>query len=216
MVTVWVDKRVNRIKLQTDDPSVKFLLETSSWKTQYIPWKRKTGPVLVTEKIYDERRVVPGEGGLYTFTLGLGWAAYIANIFRTSISTEDYDQLISVIMADSYRTTPFPELRDYQNEDVLHLLKYKIGLYNVFTSYGKTQIIATLANYYYSIGKSVLIVTPNKKPNEEVVKRCKNVFGLTVPSDDLRINSIITAGLLNRNDIKKQIHYLMLWMKIVL
>lgn len=66
----------------------------------------------------------------------------------------------------------------------------------------KTQVIATLANYYYNIGKSVLIVTPNKKPNEEVVKRCKTAFNLTVPSDDLRINSIITNGLLNRNDIK--------------
>ena len=66
----------------------------------------------------------------------------------------------------------------------------------------KTQVIATLANYYYSIGKSVLIVTPNKKPNEEVVKRCKTAFNLTVPSDDLRINNIITNGLLNRNDIK--------------
>lgn len=66
----------------------------------------------------------------------------------------------------------------------------------------KTQVIATLANYYYSIGKSVLIVTPNKKPNEEVVKRCKTVFNLDVPSEDLRINSIITNGLLNRSDIK--------------
>jgi hypothetical protein len=66
----------------------------------------------------------------------------------------------------------------------------------------KTQVIATLANYYYNMGKSVLIVTPNKKPNEEVVKRCKSAFNLTVPSDDLRINNIITNGLLNRNDMK--------------
>lgn len=66
----------------------------------------------------------------------------------------------------------------------------------------KTQVIATLANYYYSMGKSVLIVTPNKKPNEEVVKRCNTAFNLKVPSDDLRINSIITNGLLNRNDVK--------------
>lgn len=201
MVTVWIDKTINRIKLQTDDPSVKYLLEASQWEFQYLPWKKKMGSVLVTKKIYDETRVYP-VNGIYTFTLGLGWAAYIANNFKNHITKSEYDTLVSTIVADSYRTTPFPELRDYQNEDVLHLLKYKVGLYGVYTSYGKTQIIATLANYYYNLGKSVLIVTPNKKPNEEVVKRCKTVFNLDVPSKDFRINSIITNGLLNRNDIK--------------
>lgn len=202
MVTIWIDKIANRIKLQTDDPSVKFLLEASSWKVQYLPWKKKMGSVLVTDKIYDEKRVLPNAMGIYTFTLGIGWAAYIANTFKAHISQEDFDSLVRLVVADSYRTTPFPELRDYQNDDVLHLLKYKIGLFGCYTGYGKTQVIATLANYYYNLGKSVLIVTPNKKPNEEVVKRCKTAFNLTVPSDDLRINSIITNGLLNRNDIK--------------
>ena len=54
MVTVWIDKDINRIKLQTDDPSAKFLLEASSWKVQYIFWKKKMGNVQVTEKIYDK------------------------------------------------------------------------------------------------------------------------------------------------------------------
>lgn len=201
MVTVWIDKDINRIKLQTDDPSAKFLLEASSWKVQYVFWKKKMSNVLVTEKIYDKCEG-PNKYGYTTYTIGLGWAAYIANTFKNSLSQEDYNKLVNLIMAESYCTTPFPELRDYQNEDVLHLLRFKIGLYNVYTGYGKTQIIATLANYYYKLGKSVLIVTPNKKPNEEVVKRCKTAFDLDVPSEDLRINCIITNGLLNRNDIK--------------
>lgn len=202
MVTVWVDKSVNRIRLQTDDPSARYLLEASDWKFQYLPWKRKMGNIQVTEKIYDEKRVSMNENGLYTFTLGLGWAPYIANTFKNALSQADYDTLVNVIVADTYRTVPFPELRDYQNDDILHLLHYRIGLFGCYTGYGKTQVIATLANYYYGIGKSVLIVTPNKKPNEEVVKRCKTAFDLEVPSQDLRINNIITNGLLNRNDIK--------------
>lgn len=40
------------------------------------------------------------------------------------------------------------------------------------------------------------------KAKDELVKRCKNVFGLDVPSPDLSINCMITTGLLNRKDLK--------------
>ena len=63
-------------------------------------------------------------------------------------------------------------------------------------------MIATLANYFYSLGESVLIITPGKKANDEIVKRCKSMFSLEIPSSDLRINNMITQGLLNRNDTK--------------
>ena len=66
----------------------------------------------------------------------------------------------------------------------------------------KTELIATLANYFYSMGKSGLIVTPGQKPRQEVEKRCKERFGLTIPSADGRLKTIITSGLFNRKDIK--------------
>lgn len=66
----------------------------------------------------------------------------------------------------------------------------------------KTQVIATLANYAYSQGKRVLLVAPGKKAMDELVKRCLNVFGLKIPSEDGRINTIITTGLANRLDYK--------------
>lgn len=140
MVTVWVDKTINRIKLQTDDPSLKFLLEVTYWDTRYLPWKKKYGPVQVRNKIYDEKRVTSVRG-LYTFTLGIGWAAYLARTLTNYISQEDYNLLVNLIMAPTYRDVPFPELRDYQNEDVLHLLKYKIGLYGVYTGYGDCNLL---------------------------------------------------------------------------
>ena len=144
MVVVWIDRSVNRIKLQTDDPSVKFLLESTHWDIRYSPWKKKVVNTLITEKIYDEKKVVP-VNGIFTFTLGLGWAAYIANTFKDYLNLDDYNSLVNVIVASSYRTTPFPELRNYQNEDVLHLLKYKIGLYGVYTGYG--EWLLNLLNY---------------------------------------------------------------------
>ena len=66
----------------------------------------------------------------------------------------------------------------------------------------KTQVIAVLANYYYSLGKSVLIVTPQNKPRDEIVKRMKNLYNLDIPTQDERLGCIITAGLLNRKDVK--------------
>ncbi len=66
----------------------------------------------------------------------------------------------------------------------------------------KTELIATLANYFYGIGKKVLIVTPGQKPRQEVEKRIKERFGIDVKNSGGRIMSIITSGLLKRNDIK--------------
>ena len=63
-------------------------------------------------------------------------------------------------------------------------------------------MIAVLANYYYSLGKSVLIVTPQKKPRDEIVKRMKVLYDIDIPTQDERLGCIITAGLLNRNDVK--------------
>lgn len=66
----------------------------------------------------------------------------------------------------------------------------------------KTELIATLANYFYSIGKTVLLVTPQQKPRQELVKRCKERFNLDIPTKDGRLDIMITSGLLNRKDVK--------------
>ena len=66
----------------------------------------------------------------------------------------------------------------------------------------KTQVIATMANYAYTAGKSVLLVTPGKKAQDELIKRCKSAFGLDIPSKDGKLDCIITSGLTNRQDYK--------------
>lgn len=71
----------------------------------------------------------------------------------------------------------------------------------------KTQVIATLTNYAHeALGKRVLLVCPSNKARDELVKRCKNVFGLTVSTSDKNLNghldAIITSGLMNSKKVK--------------
>ena len=201
MLNIVVDKSINRIRIYTDDPSVKCMLEFKQKETKYIPWQKTWRTVETLTKLYEEKRTTP-VNGVWTFTLGLGWASYVANVFCNFISQDEYNGILRSIMADSYPTTPFNNLRDYQNDDILHLLKYKLGLFTVFTGYGKTQIIATLTNFAYMLGKKVLIVTPGSKARDEVVKRCKLVFGLDIPNSDLSLNCLITGGMINSKRYK--------------
>lgn len=200
MLNIIVDP-IGKIKIYTDDPSVKCMLEFKQQENKYVPWRKTWQTVTTITKLYEEKRPTP-KNGIWTFTLGLGWASYIANVFCNFITQDEYMGILRAIMADSYPTTLFPGLRDYQNDDILHLLKYKLGLFTVHTGYGKTQLIATLVNYAYMLGKKVLIVTPGSKARDEVVKRCKKVFNLDVPNADLSLNCLITQGLINSKRYK--------------
>lgn len=136
MIHVFVDRSIGKIVIETDDPSVKFLLEVTKQEAGYIPWKKQWGLIKTTTKIYDDKKPKPDGFGIWRFHIGLGFAAYIINVFKQYISMDDYNDVLSAIMSESYREAPFPNLRDYQNEDALHLLKYKIGLFSCYTSYG--------------------------------------------------------------------------------
>ncbi len=141
MLNLYVDKSDNKIKIITDDSSIKYLLEISEKKTEFIPWQKKWGTTTKVTKIYDNKRIKADSNGIWRFSLGLGWAAYLCNVLQTYISQETYEKFIQdAILADTVRDIPFQELRDYQNEDVLHVLKYKIGLFNVYTGYGKLSL----------------------------------------------------------------------------
>lgn len=202
MLRVWVDSGIRKVIIATDDKSVKGMLEPLHSEVKYVPWFKKKTLVKEVVRLYDNYWVDPSTG-YHVLELGLGWSSLILGMFRSYISQEDGDNLIrDALVSNSYRTFPFPELRDYQNEDVLHMLKYKIGLFSCYTSYGKTQTIATMANYFASSGKKVLLVTPGKKAKDELVKRCKNVFNLDMDSKKTpsNVSCIITSGLLNRSD----------------
>ena len=145
----------NKIEILTDDPTVENFLKGGLDESGYNVWTKKFGAYKTTVHIFERGRHNLG-GGKFKYILGLGWAAYVMSAFSNVISLDDWTCLRNAITSSEYRDIPFPNLRDYQNSDVLFLLKYKIGLFQVNTSYGKTETIATLANYFVGSGKRVL------------------------------------------------------------
>jgi hypothetical protein len=207
MVTIELDRTINKLVILTDDPTLHYFLESKQSEYKYIPWKKQWGYVEKTAKIYEPGKHTLG-GGTFKYVVGKGWTGYLLGIFKEKLSAENYTRLVlDVLKADSYRTEEFPELRDYQNQDVLYLLQHRFGLMCVNTGYGKTQTIATLTHYAHDVlGKKVLLVCPSNKARDELVKRCKNVFGMEVSAKDKDLNGhldcIITSGLMNTNKMK--------------
>ena len=194
----------NNIVIETDDPSVRSLLEFSVTKDIFSPVFRRVIPATVRGKIYNRKKTDPKTKHVF-FEVGIGWITYIINIFGKYLFTEDLNNLRGAILHQTYRIYPFNELYPEQNSDVLHLLKYKFGLFSVYTGYGKTSVIAALANYFYKeLNKKVLLVTPNKKPQDELLKRIKTNYGIDVSKKlgNGNIQSIIVQGFCNRNDVK--------------
>ena len=69
----------------------------------------------------------------------------------------------------------------------------------------KTTVIATLAKYYYQdLGRKVLLVTPQTKPRDELVKRIESSYGIKVSTKigQGRLQAMITSGLMNRKETK--------------
>lgn len=207
MLNIGLNRQQRRLVITTDDPCLHYFLETKQKQWQYVPWKKEWGYVDKVIKIYDPgKHTLPD--GTFTYSVGLGWAGYLLGVFKDKLSAEDYHGIISeIVYADTYRDIPFPGLRDYQNQDVMFLLKHRTGLFQCNTGYGKTQVIATLVNYAHTdLGKNVLLVCPSNKARDELVKRCLSAFGLKVSTKDKDLNGkldcIITSGLLNSKKTK--------------
>lgn len=209
MLDLYFSRTQNQLILETDDPTIQYLLESRQKKYEYIPYKKSWGYTEKVEKIYETKRGRKANTPIQKFHIGPGWAGYLLGVLGGQLNSQTYNKLLQdVVYAEFYRETAFPELRDYQNSDVLFLLKYKRGLMTVNTGYGKTQVIATLTNYaHQDLGKKVLLVCPSNKARDELVKRLTSVFGLTPSSRDKDLNGnldcIITSGLMNSQKINE-------------
>ena len=95
----------NRIYLITDDLSIKSLLEFTHRETRFNPFLKQWRTENVTDKIYLEKKK---KDGYWYFEVGLGWAAYIINIFSNNLLVDDKRAIESRIYSDSFRTIPFP------------------------------------------------------------------------------------------------------------
>lgn len=193
------------VVLETDDPTVKPLLEYQYEDEVFNFWVKHKQVQKIRGKIYEKTKKDPATGHTY-YQLGLGWIAYIINTFAPYLSVQDVDTLKSAVFQETYRAYPFPELWDIQNSDVLHLLKYKFGLFTVYTGYGKTSCITVISKYLSDMGKKVLLVTPSTKARDELIKRIDSMYGIKVSTKKFggsdRIQSLITSGFMNRIEVK--------------
>ena len=126
------------IILETDNPGVRYMLEYDKTEQVYNIWTKSWVTKTGKGKIYNKSKT-DSKRKLYYFEIGVGFAAYLLKVFNSEISKDDYNDVCSAIYQTNYRTIPFPELRDYQNQDVLHCLKYKFGLFSCYTGYGKNN-----------------------------------------------------------------------------
>ena len=194
----------NEITIATDDKTVEYCLARMMDFKGYIPWERKVGVIKKKVTVYSSKTVKTINGTkVFIYKMGIGWIGYLVNIFSNLISVDDARKMREYIMSPEYPTIPFQNLRDYQNSDILFLLKFRIGLLQCNTSYGKTEVISTLANYYYSQNKKVMLITPGNKARDELVRRCNIRFGLNV-STTLGDNlcCLITTGVGNKKEYK--------------
>lgn len=187
-----IDIHDNIITVDTDDPSFGGLFKYKSEEGSFNVFKGRFEYHSVSRNVYDSCRKI-GIGWRYKFKIG--WSMLIYNMYINKLGPDNIKKLIGTLYSSRYRTKPFPNLKSYQNEDVLHILKYKMGLYQVYTSYGKTETIATLVNYIYlETNDNVLLLVPSKKCRDELVKRCSEKFNICIPSSDGRIDLIVTSG----------------------
>jgi primosomal protein N' len=135
-----------------DTPSMVF-----DFKSRQMVWGSKK------ESIYESSRISK-KSGLTKIKFKVGWGILLLNMFKSLLSPDDKEKILNTIYSSNFRTVPFPNLRDYQNEDILHLLKYKYGLFSCYTGYGKSEIIATVINYVVNeTNDKILILVPSKK-----------------------------------------------------
>lgn len=190
-----IDVRIenNNIIVDTDDPSFGALFKYKSTEGKFNYYSKKFEYKEASRNLYDSCHRI-GIGWRYRFKLG--WGVFIINMYKDKIGIENINRISKSLYSPQYRTAPFPNLRDFQNQDVLHLLKYKYGLFSCYTSYGKTETIATLLKYLYEeTNLKVLILVPSTKCKDELVKRCNlDRFNMSVPSEDGRIDLIVTNG----------------------
>lgn len=89
----------------------------------------------------------------------------------------------------------FDNLTDDQNSDLQDLLKYKIGLFQVYTGYGKSELMATVGKYLNDSGIQTLFITASSKALLELKSRCIDKFGIPDPGyyDTTKLVNIINA-----------------------
>jgi hypothetical protein len=165
--------------------------------------------------IYSIRRYVYKEHDEYlyesepsdgVFTFQTGYASYVYNEFYNQLSDSDRNKLEYLIFPKDDIKVNFNNLFDYQNEDLNQLLRVRRGIFQTYTGYGKSEVIASLANYIgNTLKQKVLIVTATRVSLEELKSRFRSRFNLEF--DDGYIDKSSNINIININGYLRSYSY---------
>jgi hypothetical protein len=111
------------------------------------------------------------------FIFHIGFAAFVLYHYGDDMDQASKDYCRKLINPLSHL---FTDLRAEQNKDVNDMLKYNRGIFQVYTGYGKTEIIANLVNYIVNERKErLLVLTPNSSSLNELDNRVKKLYNMT-------------------------------------
>lgn len=162
-------------------------------------WKMKKFLYSEDMMFLSDRRAKGAGSGVYEFSVGL--APYLYQEFRAELPAASAELLRGLCFSggEGVADGEFKNLRPGQAGDLRALLRYRRGLFQTYTGYGKTEVIATLVRYVIQATEdSVLLVCPTNVALGELRSRVEKLTGhkLEYFSYENRVNAINLNGFL--------------------
>lgn len=113
----------------------------------------------------------------YHYQVFKGWAIYLYTSLADKINEDSLNCLLKDIESSSPVQVPkeyFPGIYAEQHDDITELTKFKRGIMQVYTSYGKTELIMRITQALWKEGKTVLIMAGGAKARDEIYNRLQN------------------------------------------
>lgn len=136
---------------------------------------------------------------LYRFQMG----------FASIIYTRYYDKLpqrtrsiFEALVFNNIKLPKFHNLREYQQDDLEQLLVQNRAIFQCYTSYGKTEIIATLAHYIADIlNEKVIVISQTNIAVQELKSRYYKLYEVDFEYFDntVNLNFINSVGFFKSN-----------------
>lgn len=154
--------------LQTGDKELMRKFRFSIHHKEYKKSQHKYVDIKQTIKMYE-----PVGKNQYRFSIG--YIFYVLNACMHKMTPEKVKEIVSKFKSE-LSSLNYYSLYPNQIEDLDKLLKYKFGIFQCYTGYGKSEVISVLAKNLTDQGLRVLIIVPSKPAIKEVRDRIKKYY----------------------------------------
>jgi len=139
-----------------------------------------------------------------------GYAGWLKTNFGEHLDEKSLSVLDEFLVNPSYEEFYDDRLYPNQNEDLNLMLKTKRSVFQCYTGYGKSEVIARLIEYLINkFNYRILIVTPGSKALDEIKHRIHSKLGIELPYFDYNsnLNAIAINGFLRSSQYAKGSDY---------